>query len=201
VVIPGKEARAERYEAAMAQRASVIEHLEQHRYLDEEQAAALAAADQEIAALAPGGVVPVKPRAWDRPIQWAFISCLPFAPWFLIMFLKAKRQRYTLDDEGTLHFSGDPEHKSGEWKQEEIADIDMNRWMAKSIAWAVHADGRRLKLDAYLHKDLHLIVGAIAHRFYPQQWEPDARMVKHEDEAEAEAVAAAEGSETVAERV
>ena len=77
------------------------------------------------------------------------MSCLPFAPYFLWLFFKAKKQVYRLDDEGTLHFAGDPAMKSGAWRLEQMADIDMNRWMAKSIAYLVHQDGTRLTLDAY----------------------------------------------------
>jgi hypothetical protein len=199
--IPQKELRFEQYEAAMTQRASIIERLERNGFLTETEVASLDAANREIGELAPGGVVPVKPRTWDRATQWAFISCLPFAPWFLVLFFKAKRQKYTLDDDGTLHFTGDPEHQSGAWTQDEIVDIDMSRWMAKSIAWAVHADGRRLKLDAYLHKDLHLIIGAIAHRFYPDEWDTEAKLVKDAEEETVETLAAPEDSATVPERV
>ena len=60
-------------------------------------------------------------------------------------------------------------------------------WMAKSIAWLVHSDGTRVKLDDYKHKNLYLIVGAIASRLHPDQWTPEAKPVKAEQEA-AEAV-------------
>ena len=121
---------------------------------------------------------PEPPSAYDRATQWLFILSLPCAPWFLWLYIKAKKQKYTLDDEGTLHFTGDPELKTGSWAQSEIADIDMSRWMAKSIAWLVKTDGTRLKLDAYLHKDLHLIIGAIASRMHPDEWDAEAKPLK-----------------------
>jgi hypothetical protein len=121
---------------------------------------------------------PEPPSTYDRATQWLFILSLPFAPWFLWLFIKAKRQNYRLDDDGTLSFHGDPEFGNGSWPQSEIADIDMSRWMAKSIAWLVKTDGTRLKLDAYLHKDLHLIIGAIASRMHPDEWDADAKPLK-----------------------
>jgi hypothetical protein len=82
------------------------------------------------------------------------------------------------DDLKTYPLFGD-----GAWTREEMADIDMDRWMAKSIAWLVHTDNRRLKLDAYLHKDLHLIIGAIASRLYPDQWDDQAKPIKADQPA------------------
>lgn len=124
--------------------------------------------------------IPTPPSALDRATQWFFIASLPCAPWVLWMFLKARRQTYRLDEDGTLNFNGDAELGSGAWTREEIADIDMSRWMAKSIAYAVHQDCRRLKLDAYLHKDLHLIIGAIASLLHPDDWDDQAKPVKND---------------------
>jgi hypothetical protein len=109
------------------------------------------------------------PGKYDRATQWAFIACLPCAVYFFWMYFAAKRRRYALDDDGTLH------SPAGAWQPDEIADIDMSRWMAKSIAWAVHRDGRRLKLDDYKFRGLNRIIGAIATRLYPDKWDQDAR--------------------------
>jgi len=109
------------------------------------------------------------PGKYDRAIQWAFIACLPCAPYFFWMYFVARRRRYTLDDDGTLHTP------DGTWQADEIADIDMNRWMAKSIAWVVHRDGARIKLDDYKFKGLDQIVGALASGMYPDDWDKDAR--------------------------
>jgi hypothetical protein len=35
-------------------------------------------------------------------------------------------------------------------------------------------------LDDYIYKDMHLIIGKLAHRFYPEDWTPLARRVKVE---------------------
>ena len=109
------------------------------------------------------------PGKYDRATQWAFITCLPCAGYFFWMYFAAKRRRYTLDDDGTLH------SPAGAWTADEIADIDMSRWMAKSIAWAAHNDGRRVKLDDYKFRGLNRIVGGIASRLYPDKWDRDAR--------------------------
>jgi hypothetical protein len=149
-----------------------------------------------IEAMAPGGNEPTPPSKFNRVTQWFYMACLPFAPYFLWLFIKAKRQRYTLDDHGALHFTGDPQLQTGVWRQDEMADIDMSRWMAKSIAYLVHNDGTRLTLDAYLHKDLHLIIGAIASQFYPDQWDAQAKQIKSASDADAKVETQASGSGT-----
>ena len=55
-----------------------------------------------------------------------------------------------------------------------------------SVAFVVNTDGRRAKLDDYLFKNTHLIVGAIASEKYPEQWDDEAKIPK-KDEPEAEA--------------
>lgn len=127
----------------------------------------------EVASLGVDAVASVtQPSTYDRPTQWLFILCLPFVPWSLWVYFSTKSRVYRLDDDGTLHLPGDT------WKADEIADIDMQRWMSKSIAEVVHSDGRRVALDDYKHKDLHLIIGAIASRLYPDQWTEEAKVVK-----------------------
>ena len=112
-----------------------------------------------------------QPSAYDRPIQWLFIACLPFVPFYAWTFLSTRKRWYRLDPDGTLHM---PE---GVWKQEEIADIDMNKWMAKSVCWVVNTDSTRIKLDAHIHKNLDKIIGVIAHHLRPDEWSLDARPV------------------------
>lgn len=114
-----------------------------------------------------GDVTP--PAEFDRLMQWLFILCLPSLPFIGWSWLKRKRQFYRLDEEGNLHM------QQSTWARDDIKDIDMSRWMDKSVAWVEHADGTRVKLDDVYYKDLHLIVGAIAHRLYPDTWTTDAR--------------------------
>ncbi len=116
------------------------------------------------------GEVPA-PAKYDRIMQWGFIICLPFVPYFLWAFVLARRHVYELDDNNTLHMPDDA------WKADQIADIDMSRWMAKSIAYVVHSDGTRVKLDDYKHQNLHLIIGAIASRLYPGRWDAEANAI------------------------
>lgn len=113
-----------------------------------------------------------EPSVYDRPVQWLFILSLLFVPYYAWVLLNFTPRKYWIDENGTLHM---PE---GTWKQDEISDIDMSRWMAKSTAWVVHVDGSRVKLDAYIYKNLHLIIGNIAHGLYPESWEIDARRIK-----------------------
>jgi hypothetical protein len=124
------------------------------------------------------------PSRFDRTVQWAFILCLPMAPYFFWIWHKTRRRVFRLDDDGTLHLPGE----KNPWSPAEIADIDMSRWMARSTAWMVHTSGRRVLLDDYKHKHLHLIVGSVASRLYPDEWTPEAKRVKSAEEEAAGAV-------------
>ena len=112
------------------------------------------------------------PSKYDRPIQWFFILCLPFVPYYAWSFFGTRKRHYRLDVDGTFHM---PE---GVWNGDEIADIDMHRWMSKSICWVVSRDSSRVKLDAHIYKNLDKIIGVIAHRLHPEQWTEDARPIK-----------------------
>lgn len=159
-----------------------LEELEKINQPSQEQIADFNKTQAELTALSPGGSPPVKPGKFNRATQLFYIACFPFTFYFVWLYAKAKRQVYRLDENGGLHFEADPALGSGVWAMDQIADIDMSRWMSKSIAHAVHTDGTRLKLDAYLHKNLDLIIGAIASRLYPDKWDEKARPVKPADE-------------------
>jgi len=129
-----------------------------------------------------GSVTP--PSKYDRPMQWAFILCLPFGFYYFWAYRKmsAKAKTYCLDDDGTLTT---PE---GVWSAEEIADIDMSRWIAPTgnaretwKAKAITNDGQVIVLDDYIFENMHLIIGSLAHTFYPEQWTPIAKRVKVEE--------------------
>tara|TARA_B100001059_G_scaffold81121_3_gene79120 strand:+ start:20300 stop:21139 length:840 start_codon:yes stop_codon:yes gene_type:complete len=113
----------------------------------------------------------VKPGWYDRDVQWLFIASLPFAPYYFWSFVSTRGRRYQLDPDGTLHL---PE---GTWKSDEIADIDMHRWMVKSVCWVVKSDSTRIKLDAHIYKNLDKIIGVVAHRLKADEWSLDARPV------------------------
>jgi len=122
-----------------------------------------------------------KPHKYDRIMKGLiFLPCLPFFPYFLWIYYRTKRKVYVLDDDGTLH------SPLGEWPANSIADIDMSKWMSKSIAHVVHTDGKRLMLDDYKHRDQHLIIGAIASRLYPQDWDTKAKMVNSSDSGDSD---------------
>lgn len=195
VKIPHREQIALRYDQ-LTQRLAELEESRKNRAAGggqptQAEVAEYTAANNELKTLTPGGKAPAQPSKFDRLVQWIYIACLPFAIGPMMSLLRLRRQRYELDDSGTLHFAGDATLGSGAWRREEIADIDMHRWMAKSIAWVVHSGGGRLKLDAYLHTNLELIIGAIASRLHPDKWQPDARPVKPGEPA------ATNGSENV----
>src|SRR5687767_13201078 len=139
VAIPRQEAIYAEYEAAKTE-AARVEKLALSQPLSDQDRLAFDQATATVNRLAPTGAAPVRPGKWDRLTQWFFISCLPFTFYGIWLYKKAKRQVFRLDEQGTLHFAGDAALGSGAWTQAEIADIDMSRWMAKSIAYAVHAD-------------------------------------------------------------
>ena len=113
-----------------------------------------------------------QPSAYDRPMQWLFILCLPFVPYYIWSIVVNRRRRYTLDADGTLHLPGEI------WSPKDVADIDMRRWMKASKAWVVHTDGHRVLLDDYLFKGIFRIVGELAAARYPDQWTDEAKKVK-----------------------
>ncbi|MCH8342835.1 MAG: hypothetical protein IH983_02490 [Planctomycetes bacterium] len=114
-----------------------------------------------------------KPAAYDQIVKGLlFVPCLPMGVSALWMVLVVKRRKFALDEDGTLQLP------KGPWKADEIADIDMTRWMAKSVAYVVHRDGARAKLDDYKYRNLHLIVGAIASRLHPGEWTVEAKPIK-----------------------
>ena len=123
----------------------------------------------------------VAPSKYDRPMQWIFILCLPFGFYYLYAYLKMskKADAYYLDDGGQLTT---PE---GTWGQNEIKDIDMSTWISKTgkvrLTWTANVivnDGKRILLDDYVYQNMHLIIGDIAHRFYPEEWTPLAKRVR-----------------------
>jgi hypothetical protein len=119
-----------------------------------------------------GDIIP--PSKFDRQFQWVYISCIVLVPFYLLAMFRIMGRAYILEDDGTLVT---PE---GTWPQDEIKEIDMSRWMAKSTAKVDVGGETPILLDAYLYKNLDAIVGAIAHRLHPAKWGEDARPVKVE---------------------
>ena len=117
-----------------------------------------------------------KPGTFDRITQIAFISCLLMIPYLLWQYLRLKRTVYRLEDDGSL------QHPGGTIGHDAIAEVDMSRWMSKSIAFVVGSDGTRVKLDDYVFKNVDRIVGKLAHEREPTVWQEDARPVKSDDD-------------------
>jgi hypothetical protein len=112
------------------------------------------------------------PNKWNRMVQWLFILCGPYSVVAGLQLIGGLRKKYSVDDEGNFH------HPQGSWGATEISDIDMSRWMSKSVAKIVHADGRAVKVDDYVHQDADQIIGAIAHRLRPEEWTDHAKAVE-----------------------
>ena len=112
------------------------------------------------------------PNSYDRPVQWLFIACLPFAVWYFYGVFHHRGREYRLEDDGTLCLPGET------WSPDELADIDMSKWLKKSQAWVIHRDGHRVLLDDYIYHDMHRIIGTIAEARYPEAWTDQAKPVK-----------------------
>ena len=115
-----------------------------------------------------GDVTP--PAAFDWYFQWVYIVCLSYGLWMVATVPMKRRKRFTVDGDGVLGLPG-----GGRWKPADIASIDMDRWMSKSVAEVVHVDGSRVRLDAYVHHHMNEIVGSIASRFEPDRWDDRGR--------------------------
>lgn len=129
--------------------------------------------------------VPTLPPAYDRQVQlWMYIvGCgVMGVPFFLWQWLAVAGKKYRLDDSGTLHAPGERPVPA-----DAIADIDMSKWMSKSVATVKTADGRSILLDDYKFRGIDLIVGSIASRLYPEDWTPDGRDLKRLQAVEAAA--------------
>lgn len=177
VTIPGREASVAAYDAA----AKTVEEIESKARAAQQApggAAEMAAADVERYQAAKKVVEagkPTPPAAYDRPVQlWLYmVGCgILGTPWFLAQWLGTARHRFRLEEDGTLVVDG-AAHPAAE-----IAGIDMSKWMSKSIATVELASGRRIVLDDYKFRDMHLIVGALAVRFHPEDWTADAKDLK-----------------------
>jgi len=138
---------------------------------------------------------PTKPSQYDRTMQmWLYIiGCgVLGTPFFIWPIIQAMKKKYVLQDDGTLHCP------QGIFTVDQIAEIEMNRWCAKEgdrrstwTATVVTTDGKRIVLDDHDYKNMHLIIGGIAHRMMPDQWTADAKRVGEKTEAEAAAANAA----------
>ena len=176
VSIPNEQIRYDRFVQVQEEIADLEQRVAAGETMTTEEKNEYAALEEEMTVLAAGGENPVPPGKFDKFIQWLYILCLPSVPYMVMQLVRAKRGGYRLEDDGTLHYP------SGKWSQDDIAGIDMSSWMKKSTAEVIHQDGSRAKLDDYIHTNTHLIVGAIAHRFHPDEWDEQARMIKKKED-------------------
>jgi len=172
VTIPEREADVARFDEAKRTMESLAAEAETRTLTTDETEAFLAAEaiTEEFAE------PPVPPAAYDRAVQlWLYmVGCgvlgTPFFVWNLIV-LPRTAAKWRLHEDGSL---STPE---GRLAADEIAEIDMNRWMAKSTATVVATDGRRFTLDDYKFRNMDRIVGAIAQRFNPDKWTLEAKKI------------------------
>ncbi len=175
VEIPKQEEQFVRYIVA----ASLRDGLELEagkRLLNDEEMKAYELSKNVIASYAE----PPEPVAgWDKPLQlWAYVvgcGVIGF-PWCAWTLWSAGRKQWSLNDDGSM---ATPE---GDVHAALVTEIDMSRWMSKSIAVVMLADGREISLDDYKYKNVDRIVAALAERFHPGQWTKEARPVKGADD-------------------
>ena len=168
VAIPRQQAQVKRFEQ-ITREIEALRSTAEQRDLTLEERETYARLTNELSTM----VTPSPPGKYDRLIKGLiFIPCLPFGLYLIGFSAYVRRRTYRLDDDGTLHLP------RGAWKPQEITDIDMGRWMKKSIAHVVHANGQRAKLDDYQYREMFRIVGAIAARLHPNEWDTDAKLLK-----------------------
>ena len=128
---------------------------------------------EEILKLAFENTAPESPASYDGFVNfWIyFIGCgVLSTPYFVYRLFSRRGKVWRLEEDGTL---STPE---GVFPPEAIKDIDMSIWMKKSIARVeTEGLGGTLVLDDYEYQDMYLIVGALAHRFYPEEWTAEAK--------------------------
>lgn len=175
VTFPRLEQNAARF-AALKDEFQQLEALDKAGNITQAQREQWKRVDTEMGAF--GGEPPQAPDAWDRPVNtWLYIVACGVlgVPWCLWTLWSMSRRRWRLDDVGTLR------SPDGTFTHEQIADIDMSRWMDKSIATVKATGGESTMLDDYKYKNSDRIVGAIAHRLMPDEWTEDARPVKRSE--------------------
>ena len=59
------------------------------------------------------------PGKFDRATQWMFMACLPFVPYFILGFVRLRRNVYRLDDDGTLHAPEEKKKAKGGSEEDE----------------------------------------------------------------------------------
>ena len=189
VTIPKREAAVAEYIAAVATRDELVT-IRASRPLSNEEIGKYETAEATLARYAISA--PVAPPAYDRPLQfWVyFVGCgVLGTPWVVWLQIRARSQRFSLEDDGTVNTP------QGSFTTNQVTGIDMSRWMSKSVAVLETTDGRRIRLDDYVHDGMHLIVGEVAHRFHPEVWTPNAREVaKVAEEERAAALAEQEAA-------
>lgn len=132
-----------------------------------------------------GGVE--KPSDFDRYVQWAFISCLPYGLWIFLntLSLGRKGKQYKLNTTEKTIKTPDGVYFYGEHSKSDelrVVSIDMSSWSSKTgsarkswMAWLVTKHNKRICLDDFPYKNMWKIVGEIAHHFEPNKWSTDAK--------------------------
>ena len=125
---------------------------------------------------------PPFPASYDRPLNlWVyFIGCgVLGTPWFAWKLIRQPRIDATLEEDGSLVT------RQGTFTADQITDINMSKWMSKSIA-SVLVEGKDepIVLDDYVYQNTYLIVGKLANRFYPDEWSEEAKVITSDSTSE-----------------
>ena len=100
------------------------------------------------------------------------------APWFLWRLITKRRTGPALENDGSLVT------EKATYPAENLDGIDMSKWMSKSTAKVKVTDEENpILLDDYVYEGTYLLVGALAHRFYPEESTEAAKPVKKEEDA------------------
>jgi hypothetical protein len=174
VRIPQDEQRYREFEDVKSTFDSLQKKSNEGKSLNAEERTAYEESKKRVAEFQPP---PSPVPAWDRPLQLYVyvIGCgIISTPWFLWSLRKARGKRVELtdfSDAGVLRSSDTT------FEVRHATEIDMSRWMSKSIAVVRGPDGASIEIDDYMLQDGEKVVGFFAHRFLPAEWTTEAKRV------------------------
>ncbi|NBX35970.1 MAG: hypothetical protein EBR10_01930 [Planctomycetes bacterium] len=172
--IPHDEQRFRDYETVKGSFDSLQKKADEGRTLNADERKQYEESKKRVAEYQPP---PSPVPAWDRPLQLYVyvIGCgVISTPWLIWSLQRARRKRVELSD-----LSDTGVLRGGETTIEvrQVTEVDMSRWMSKSIAVVRGPAGASIEIDDYLLQDGEKVVGFFANRFHPSEWTTEARRV------------------------
>lgn len=119
----------------------------------------------------------------DIRIQYTLAAiCFPASAVFVLTWLLSARRKYIIREDGTLVA---PE---GVFPADSLTDVDMTKWMDKSIAvveirGGPAKGGTAVKLDAWIYDGLDEVIEKLARRFHPDEFSDQLPSLESQSQA------------------